>query len=93
MSDRSIDLWKMVGTGLFGACLSGVVFFVREGNTHATHDELRAALIEAKDFAEKAGPYVRDKGTLFTRLDSIDANLADIKAKLDRGERADRGER
>lgn len=84
MTDRTVDLWKLVGTALLGACVTGVAFFLVESTKHTTKDELRSTLMEAKEYAEMAGPYARDKGTIFTRLDSIDMKLTEIKVLIDR---------
>lgn len=77
----------MLGATLAGACVTGVAFFLVEGTQHATHAELRETLLEAKQYTESSGPYIRDKGTIFTRLESIDESLRKIQALLERNPR------
>lgn len=85
-----IDVWKMLAATFGGALLTGAGIFFHEANTHATKEDLKATKIElqaSQDLTkiemlrtlEQASPYVRDKGTIFTRLDSIDSNLRELK--------------
>lgn len=78
--EQAMELWRLVGATLAGVCVTGAGFYIVEGSRHAT-------LADVHESVEKEGPYVRDRGVIFTRLDSIDdqlKKLQQIDDKLDR---------
>ena len=69
------EFWKYLASVLTGILVTAGSFFLLEGRKHVSAEEVR-------QFVNESSPYMRDKGTIFTRLDTIDQKVSEIRAIL-----------
>jgi hypothetical protein len=76
-------VWRLLAGALAGMVVSGVSFFLLEGRGHVAREDLDATIHEMREYVNEHSPYIKDKGTIFTRLENIDTQQTRILSELE----------